>query len=64
MRRSPILNAALNNSIGRRLRRALIPERARSRIRARWTMQQRPTLSEQAIEFVIGQLDADMKRLW
>lgn len=62
-RRSPMLNTILNLKIVQMLRRTLLPESLRAKIRSRWTMKDRPTLSEAVIERVRERLDPDMAEL-
>jgi len=62
-RRSPMLNMVLNLKLVQVVRRTLLPESLRAKIRSRWTMKDRPTLSEAAIERIREQLDPDMARL-
>ena len=62
-RRGPVLNAILGNRVLQTLRRTLMPESVRARFRSRWTMKQRPVLSEQAIALLRERLDPDMQEL-
>ncbi len=62
-RRGPVLNAVLGNRVLQILRRTLMPESVRAKFRSRWTMKQRPVLSEQAIALLHERLDPDMKEL-
>lgn len=62
-RRGPVLDAILGVPALQQLRRALMPESMRAKIRSRWTMQQRPQLSARSIEMLHEQLDPDMYAL-
>ncbi len=62
-RRGPVLNAVLGNRVLQILRRTLMPESVRAKFRSRWTMKQRPVLSEQSIALLHERLDPDMKEL-
>jgi predicted transcriptional regulator len=44
-------------------RRTLMPESLRAKIRSRWTMKDRPVLSEASIERLHALLDPDMRQL-
>lgn len=62
-RRSPMLNAVLNLRLTQTLRRTLMPESLRAKIRSRWTMKERPALSQESIAWIHEQLDPDMTAL-
>lgn len=47
----------------RALRRALLPERVRDRLKARWTMDRRPELGDEARRRVEAVFDEDLRRL-
>lgn len=62
-RRSPMLNKVLDIQLVQTLRRSLLPEGLRERIKSRWTMKEKPELSEDSIAYVHEQLDPDMRSL-
>jgi len=62
-RRSPMLNRVLDIRLVQGLRRSLMPEGLRNRIKSRWTMKEQPVLTEKSIEFLHEQLDPDMRTL-
>ena len=62
-RMNPLLASVLRIRAIQALRRAVLPESMRARIRSRWTMQQRPELSEGSVSWLHEQLDPDMERL-
>ncbi|MDZ7842668.1 MAG: sulfotransferase [Gammaproteobacteria bacterium] len=62
-RRHPALDAILDIRLLQRVRRTLLPEALRTRIRSRWTMQERPRLSAKSIAQLHGQLDPEMRTL-
>ena len=62
-RRGPVVNAILGNRVMQAVRRTLLPESLRARIRSRWTMKERPVLSDSSIEKLHGMLDPEMQRL-
>lgn len=62
-RRHPALDALLNLRVLRAARRTLMPESLRARIRSRWTMSQRPTLSPGSISALHARLDPDLRTL-
>ena len=62
-RRGPVVNAILGNRVIQAVRRTLLPESVRARIRSRWMMKERPVLSDSSIEKLHCMLDPDMKRL-
>ena len=62
-RRSPMLNVVLNLKLVQGVRRSLLPESFRAKIRSRWTMKDRPTLGDGAIDRIRHQLDPDMAKL-
>lgn len=62
-RRGPRVDALLGNRALQVLRRRLMPERVRAKIRSRWTMKDRPALSEVSIRTLHERLDPDLHRL-
>lgn len=62
-RRGPFLDAVLRVPLFQRLRRMMMPESMRERIRSRWTMQERPELSASSIQKLQDQLDPDIRQL-
>ncbi|MCA9302857.1 MAG: sulfotransferase [Phycisphaerales bacterium] len=62
-RRSPVLNAVLDIRAVQILRRSLMPEGLRNRIKSRWTMKEKPELTAESIGFLHDQLDPDMRSL-
>ncbi len=62
-RRNPMLNAVLNVRAIQVARRSLLPESVRAKIRSRWTMQDRPTLGDEALDFLHEQLNPDIAGL-
>ena len=62
-RRGPMLNAVLDIGIVQRARRTLMPEALRSKIRSRWSMNERPELSAESVAYLHEQLDPDLKIL-
>lgn len=62
-RRSPMLNTLLDIRLVQTLRRSLMPEGLRNRVKSRWTMKEQPVLTEKSIEFLHEQLDPDMRAL-
>lgn len=62
-RRSPLLDSVLEIKAFCALRRTLLPESLRAKLRGRWTMQERPQLSPESIEWLRGQLDEEMDTL-
>jgi hypothetical protein len=62
-RRGPVMNAILDNKALQVLRRTLMPESLRSKIRSRWTMNQRPQLSSESVKALHSRLDPDLQRL-
>lgn len=62
-RRGPIVNAILGNRMMQVARRTLMPESLRAKIRSRWTMKERPVLSDASIKRLHALLDPDMRQL-
>ena len=62
-RRSPMLDALLDIGVVKQARRLLLPESIRSVIRSRWTMNERPVLSEESVAYLHSQIDPDLKIL-
>ena len=62
-RRSPLLDSILRNPAIQVLRRSILPENMRARLRSRWTMKERPELSPEATETLRAQLDPDLEVL-
>ncbi len=62
-RRSPVLNKMLDVRLIQMARRTLMPESIRSKIRSRWTMDQRPQLADDSLAHLHEQLDPDLARL-
>ena len=60
MRYGPMMEAVLSVGAVRTLRRALLPESVRERIKSRWRMEERPRLSEEARAWCVERLDPDM----
>lgn len=63
LRYGPYLERVLSAPFVRSLRRSLLPETVRNRIKSRWRMKERPRLSEAAKAYCVGRLDQDMERL-
>ncbi|MDF1809956.1 MAG: sulfotransferase [Phycisphaerales bacterium] len=62
-RRNPILNAILDIRAVQIARRSLLPESMRQRVRSRWTMSERPQLSNESIHFIGEELNPDLAKL-
>ncbi len=62
-RRGPLVDAVLGVPLLQKLRRAVVPESVRARIRSQWTMPQRPQLSPGSIDYLHDLLDPDMRNL-
>lgn len=62
-RRHPAIDAVLRVRALQTLRRTLMPEALRAKIRSRWTMRQRPELSDESIAYLHAQLDPEMREL-
>tara|TARA_R110002073_G_scaffold118918_5_gene259375 strand:+ start:339282 stop:340214 length:933 start_codon:yes stop_codon:yes gene_type:complete len=62
-RRSPVLNKVLDVRLIQMARRSLLPESLRAKVRSRWTMNERPVLSDRSIAYLHEQLDPEMDRL-
>lgn len=62
-RRHPALNTILDVRLLQLLRRTLLPEALRARIRARWTMGERPRLSAESIAWLHERLDSEVHTL-
>jgi len=62
-RRSPMLDKVLNLKAVHVARRTLMPESLRAKIRSRWTMDERPKLSNDSIAYLREQLDPEMEIL-
>lgn len=63
VRRSPVRDRILAVGIVKKLRRTLLSEDLRRRIKARWQMTERPTLSVEARAWCVAQLDSDTAQL-
>lgn len=63
MRKSPVRDAILGIEPLKTLRRTLLPESLRERIKSRWRMQHRPEMSPDRIAWVREQLDPDLATL-
>lgn len=63
LRRPRLLQGLLQIESLKPIRRMLVPEAIRSRIRARWSLGGRPRPSERSIEWLHAELDPDMRRL-
>jgi len=63
IRRSPVRDAVLDTGLAKKLRRTLMPESLRERIKSRMRMKDRPELSALRRAWVIERLDPDMARL-
>jgi hypothetical protein len=63
MRRHPALDRVLGIGALQALRRTLLPERVRERIKSHWRMRERPELSASARAWCAEQLDPDMAEL-
>ncbi|MFK7883224.1 MAG: sulfotransferase [Phycisphaerales bacterium] len=61
--RSPFRDLVLSIPALKTLRRTLLPESVRERIKSRWRMEQRPELSQEARLWVTKQLDSDIREL-
>jgi len=62
-RRSPVLNSVLENRFIQVVRRTLMPESLRAKIRSRWAMKERPELSPESLRYLYAQLDPDLQQL-
>ena len=62
-RRGPVVDAILGNRALQVIRRTLMPEALRAKFRSRWTMKERPVLSDDSIEKIHSMLDPDMHQL-
>lgn len=62
-RRGPVMDAILGNRALQIIRRTLMPEAVRAKFRSRWTMKERPVLSDASIEKLHAMLDPDMQQL-
>ncbi len=62
-RRGPVADAILGNRALQVIRRTLMPESVRAKFRSRWTMKERPVLSDASIEKIHSMLDPDMDQL-
>jgi hypothetical protein len=62
-RRNPFLNAILGNRALQAVRRSILPESVRAKLRSRWTMKERPVLAEESIEILRGVLDPEIRQL-
>lgn len=62
-RMNPMLARVLKIRAVQSVRRALLPESMRAKIRSRWTMNERPKLSEASIAWLHEQLEPDITRL-
>lgn len=62
-RRSPVLDSLLEIRAMQVLRRRLLPEAVRAKLRRRWTMHERPRLSPASAEWLGEQLDAEIAKL-
>ncbi|MCC5821680.1 MAG: sulfotransferase domain-containing protein [Planctomycetes bacterium] len=63
LRCHPMLETVLDIGVLRSLRRGLLPEGVRDRIKSRWRMEARPELSGEARSHCIERLDPEMRRL-
>lgn len=63
IRRSPWRDAVLDIGVVKKLRRSLLPESVRDRIKSRWKMQERPVLSPERRAWVVERLAADVGSL-
>lgn len=63
LRYGPVMESVLSVGAVRTLRRALLPEALRERIKSRWRMEERPRLSEAARAWCAARLDPDMAEL-
>lgn len=63
MRASPVRDAVVNLPLLTTLRRTLIPQTLRDKVKSLWTMDKRPELSEAALAHVTAELDADLSDL-
>lgn len=59
-RRNPVLDKVLSFRAVERVRRGLLPESLRAKIRSRWAMNERPELSAKSLEYLYSQLDPDL----
>jgi hypothetical protein len=59
----PALRAALDVPGIRWLRRALLSDSMRTRMKSRWSMKDRPRLSQESLTYLHDQLDPDVKSL-
>lgn len=63
VRRGPVLDRLLRVRVLQHARRTLLPESLRERIKRRWRMEDRPTLSETARAWCVDAIDPDMAEL-
>ncbi len=63
VRRSPVRDRILAVGIVKKLRRTLLSEDLRRRIKSRWQMTDRPTLSAEARAWCVAQLTSDTEQL-
>lgn len=63
IRKSTVRDMVLDVGVLKVLRRTLLPESLRDKIKSRWRMNERPELSRDRLEWVRDQLDADITRL-
>ncbi|MAO19910.1 MAG: sulfotransferase [Phycisphaerae bacterium] len=63
LRRSPTLSALLSVPAFQALRRAIIPDSVRARVRSHWAMKERPRLDQESVQWLHEQLDPDIARL-
>lgn len=63
LRRSPVRDALLALPGATALRRAVLPERVRERIKSHWRMEARPRLSDAVLASVIARFDEDLAQL-
>jgi len=63
LRRPRLLQGLLQIECLKPVRRVLVPEAIRSRIRARWSLGGRPRLSKESVAWLHGELDPDLRRL-
>lgn len=61
--RSPFRDQVLSIPALKTLRRTLLPESVRERIKSRWRIEQRPELSQEAWLWLTKQLDSDIREL-
>ena len=63
MRNSPLRDTLVNLPVLTTIRKTLVPQAVRDKVKSLWTMNKRPELSEQSLAYVTGRLDEDLSLL-